>query len=289
MANPFLFEAFLNTARIGSSISDQLYAFPLKYKPAVDAKLTPEGLQKALNFLEQQTGKQIKTKPVEPGTDPTFAGYFSGEEPGGGLYNAPEDVGKRTIFMAPEAGYHTLFHETGHARDPQLRMENAKQKGFNVKTIQSLPTPAQRLKYLSETLINPSVNAETEAQAYSAFQLPRFAAMNPELGIFTQPIFNDPWFKEYPASYAQKGIDDFYVGETGANSVRYKEIKDSSPVATQIFRPNVALDTLRLALDPDVQAMQQQILNRTTQTVDQRLNPYQTTPTPLQDYWKSKY
>lgn len=286
MANPFLFQSFLNSLPTGSPSSPNLYATPKESVANAGKKVTPEGAQKALNFLQEQTDKQIT---VLPDKESRGGGYFLPTEPGGGLYNSPKDASKRTVFIGPEAGYHVLFHEVGHARDPQLRKGMAKEKEFNIDTIQSLPTPAQRLEYFAETKINPRLHAETEAQAYSGFQLPRFAAANPELGIATQNVFNDPWFKEYPASYAQSGIDEFYDKETGANAFLFKEVKDRTPVAIQVGRPNTALNTLRLALDPDVQAMQQTILNKATQAVDERLNPYQTNPTALRDYWKTTY
>ena len=122
------------------------------------------------------------------------------------------------------------------------------------------------------------------------FQLPRFATTNPELNINPQTTFNDPWFKEYPASYAQKGIDEFYEAETGSNAFINRQIKDNSPVAIQVGRPtDPGLNALRLSLDPELQTKQQALLNKTIETVNSRLNPYQTNPTPVRDYWKPRY
>lgn len=288
MANPLVFQSLLNRLGNKSPVNPLLYNVPKGYSPVSDTKLTPEGTEKAINFLEQQTDKKINLS-FDPNVNPSMLGYFNSFTPGGGLYNSPEQSNQRTVFMGPKGGYQTLFHEVGHARDPGLRKIEAKENQFNINTIQDLRDSDQRLRFFAETKIHPRVEAETEAQAYMGFQLPRFAAANPQLGIATQPVFNDPWFKEYPASYAQKGIDEFYGAETGANANFYKEVTDRTPVAIQVGRPEVGLNTLRLALDPNVQATQQAILDRTTQTVDERLSPYQTIPSTLRDYWKSRY
>ena len=245
-----------------------------------------EGSQKALDFLRQQTGKNIQLKPIL-NSDGRGLGYFTPKSTEGGLFNPPERSRDRTINLIPSAGYQTLFHEVGHARDPQLRAGFAKETSFNPAVISQLENPADRLDYLYSTKIQPRVNAETEAQAYSGFQLPRFAGANPELNIQYQKTFDDPWFKEYPASFAEKGIQQFYGGEAPGASFRVTDPDESTKVATQVIKPvDVGQRVLGLALNPDVQRKQKQIIEATRSYVDERLNPYQTSPTPAADpYW----
>lgn len=291
MANPSLFEAFYKSLGPNNSPSNpNLYQVPADYTGSTPTtKLTSEGTNKAVKFLEEQAGQKIKVDFVN-NIEPNTLGYFQPDLPGGGLYNSPEQGRQRTVFMGPGGGYETLFHEVGHTRDPGLRKSSAKEKSFAVDTILKLPTAAERFEYYANTKIDPRVNDETEAQAYMGFQLPRFATTNPELNINAQTTFNDPWFKEYPVNYAQKGIDQFYEAETGSNLFTNKQIKDNSPVALQVGRPtDPGLNALRLALDPELQTKQQALLDKTIEAVNSRLNPYQTNPTPVLDYWKPRY
>jgi hypothetical protein len=281
MANPFLFQSFLNTVKGGGFSSPNLYETPQGYLPQNNTQLTPQGLNKALNFLQEQTGKKITIIPDKTSADDS--GYFNPELKGGGLFNSPNETNQRSIFMGPGGSYHTLFHETGHARDPGLRQLMAKEKQFNPQKIMSLKSAPERLDYFAQSQIYPRVQAETEAQAYTAFQLPRFAAANPDLNINTSKTFNDPWFKEYPASYAQQGIDKFFAAETGAQftPVNFPTDVAGPGVAMQIFQPNVSTNALKLALDEGFQNKQKEVLDTSLSTVEKRLNPYQTFITPL--------
>jgi len=280
MANPFLFQSFLNRIKGGAPSSPNLYERPQNYEYKSEAPIDPQGLNKALNYLQEQTGKKITTV-VDKNSE--GGGYFEPELKGGGLYNSPNEANQRSVFLGPEAGYHTLFHEMGHARDPGLRQAWAKEKQFNPQKIMSLPSAAERLDYFAQSQIHPRVQSETEAQAYSGFQLPRFAASNPDLNINTAQTFNDPWFKEYPASFAQKGIDKFFAAETGsqATAVNFPTDLAGPGVAVQVSQPNVSMNALKLALDKGVQNKEKEILDATISTVENRLNPYQTLITPL--------
>jgi len=285
MASPFLFQAFLNNMKGGSPSSPELYNTSQQYRAEQNTPLAPGGFKKAIDFLQNQTGKKITTAPAE--NMQGDSGYFTATLKDGGLYNSPSNANNRTIFLGPEASYGTLFHEAGHARDPGLRQGLAKEKQFNPQQIMSLPSAAERLDYFAQSQIFPRVNAEIEAQAYQGFQLPRFAAANPQLNINYQQEFNNPWYKEYPASYAQKGLDRFYAEETGANvgNINFPTDIAGPGVAVRVSRPNVALNTLNLALDKELQNKQQNILNQAVSNVEDRLNPYQTTPSTLRNYW----
>jgi len=262
--------------------NDRFYNYPKNFQPQEDTRMTPGGAAKALDFLRKQTEKQITVKPVPTEKlSPGLGGYFSPTEPGGGLFNSPQDAQKRTVFLAPNSSYDTLFHEIGHARDPDLRMDAAKEKSFDLSKILSLKTPTERLKYFAEHRIDPRVKAEVEAQAYSGFQLPRFARANPELSINYQASRDNPHFKEYPAYYINRGFDEFYQAETnpGISPSVYGNIDYQTAYPThRVFQSDGGLKALQLGLDRDLQSMQQSIIDRNLQTVDERLNPYLTNP-----------
>jgi len=262
--------------------NNRFYDYPKNFQPQDDTRMTPEGAAKALDFLRKQTEKQITVKPV-PAEKlyPGLGGYFDAGEPGGGLYNSPSDAQKRTIFLAPNQSYHVLFHEMGHARDPGLRMNIAKEKNFNPSKMMSYKTPSERLKYFAEHRIDPVVQDETEAQAYSGFQLSRFARENPKLSIDYQASRDNPHYKEYPASYIGTGLDRFFHNETnpGIDSSVYGNIDYHTAYPNvRVFQGDGGLKALKLGLDRDFQSMQQSIIDRNLQTVDERLNPYQKTP-----------
>lgn len=268
----------------GSPSSPALYNVPENYNKLEESTVTPEGLSKALQYLGTQTNKKFNVKNVP---DPRFeGGYFDPLEPGGGLYNKPEEAGQRSLFLSPNASYHTLFHEAGHGRDPQLRQGVAKEK-LNVEQLLNLQSPAERLGFFAESQIYPRVDSEIEAEAYAGFQVPRFEKLHPELNINSKATLNDPWFKEYAASYGQKGLDKFYAAESGLGPkfVNYPTDTSVPGVATQVFQPSAGLNYLHLGLDKELQKKQQEVLGTVTQRVDTRLNPYQQTPATLRNYW----
>jgi len=261
---------------------NRFYDYPKNFQPQENTRMTSEGAAKALDFLRKQTEKQITVKPVPANKlSPDLGGYFNPTEPGGGLYNSPQDSQKRTVFLAPNASYDILIHEMGHARDPDLRKLYAKERSFDPTKIISLKTPTERLKYFAEHFIDPRVKAEVEANAYSGFQLSRFARENPELSINDQAARDNPWFKEYPASYIERGLNKFYQAETdpGIDPSVYRNIDYQTAYPThREFQGDGGLKALKLGLDPDFQSMEQSIIDRNLQTVDERLNPYQKTP-----------
>lgn len=264
----------------GSPSDPNFYSVPKNHIPYLEEPLTKEGADKALKYLEEQTNKKIQLAP----SDIEGTSFFQPTNKGGGLYNSPQESSQRTLFMSPTAGYSTLFHETGHARDPQLRSRMAKENQFNPNEIQALPSAAQRFQYLADKQINPRTQAEIEAQAYTGFQLPRFESANPALNIQSQKVFNDPWFKEYPASYIQKGIDKFYEVETGVPAQRFAIAEYESPLVGRNFEPPIAQNALRLALDKELQESQKNVIRKNLSEIEERLNPYQTNPTPFRSY-----
>jgi len=287
MANPFLFQNFLNNLNAvtnGSLSNPNFYEVPKNYVPHTEEPLTKESAKRAIEYLENQTDKKIK---ISPDAMSGGGGFFNPTEKGGGLYNSPAEANQRTVFLGPTAGLHVLIHEVGHARDPKLRQSMAKEKQFSPEIINSLPTPSQRLQYFADTRITPRTQAEVEAQAYSGFQLPRFAASNPDLNVKAQKIFGDPYFKEYPASYIQQGLDNFYSVETGIPFVQSAGVTEALPgqVATRVLTPNTGYNALKLALNEELQQTEKEIVNKNLAEIEARLNPYQLIPTPLRkDY-----
>ena len=269
-------KSFTKGALPRSVYENNLYTEEKGNYDSKSGRITATGAPKAIDFLTQQIGKSVVVKPVETGTDPTVAGYFKSEGPGGS-----GDPTQRTFYYRPGVDYHTFFHEIGHARDAELPSYHRKEKSFNSEVINSINNPADRLKYYYETLIEPRVKAETEAQAYSGFQLPRFARENPGLNVNYKEEFNRPWFKNYPASYATGGIDTFYKVETGVNDQRVTpDLRKDSKIAEVEYKPNVGYNALKLELNQDLKKEEKSILNRTQEFIDERLNPYQTQPSP---------
>ena len=239
------------------------------------------GSQRAIDFLQDQLGKKLLVTPMNVSDRSTgTVGYF--EPHGKGGFNNPMS---REVFLDPSAGYSTLFHEVGHARDPQLRANFAQERKFNPAVIQNIESPAERLNYLYQTRGKPRVDSEIEAQAYAGFQLPRFAGANPDLNINYKETTNNPWFKEYPATYATKSIDNFYKAELpGPQRAAFDEM---SPFASRVIQPvDTAMKGLQFGLDSSLRAREKQILDETRESVNARLNPYQSNPTPAApDYW----
>jgi hypothetical protein len=239
------------------------------------------GSQRAIDFLQDQLGKKLLITPTDKSVRSTGTeGYFQPYGKGG--FNNPTS---REVFLDPSTGYDTLFHEVGHARDPQLRTNFAQERKFNPAVIQNIESPSERLNYLYQTQGKPRVDAEIEAQAYSGFQLPRFAGANPDLNINYKETTNDPWFKEYPATYATKSIDKFYEAELPGS--RVAPFDEMSPFASRVIQPtNTASKGLQFGLDPSLRARKKQILDETRENVNARLNPYQSNPTAAApDYW----
>lgn len=280
-----MFPRFQKSATPYESVSGDVYKRDPFKRTVADTPLRPKETERALNFLQSQIGKKINFYPLSSGDLQESPDMIGGFKPSS--MNQPKFKKEVDIGLDPNrAGYETLFHEVGHARDPYLRQSSRKEASFNPAFIQSLNSPSERLKYFSDTTITPRIEAETEAQAYSGFQLPRFTRENPDINIPYQKTFDDPWFKEYPASYASKGIDTFYGAELyGGN--RPAAFDENSPAAVRLISPvDPVQKALSFALDPSLQKTEKNILERTRSFIDERLNPYQTSPIPAApDYW----
>lgn len=254
--------------------------------PQLELQKSPEA-QRALDFLQTQIGKKINIFEIND-TTATKRGVLGGFD--AASMSTPEfKTNVNVLLNSKNAGYETLFHEVGHARDPKLKENYAKRKSFNPKYIDSLRAPSDRLSYFVNTTAQPRVESETEAQAYSADQLPRFSKENPDINIPYQKTFDDPWFKEYPASYASQGIDRFYDQELYGGT-RPAPFDENSPAAVRFMFPvDSAQRGLSFALDSNLQKTEKDILERTREFIDERLNPYQSKPTPAApDYWASR-
>ena len=60
-----------------------------------------------------------------------------------------------------------------------------------------------------------------------------------------------------------------------------------SPFASSVIQPvDTAMKGLQFGLDPSLRAREKQILDEKIESVNARLNPYQSNPTPVApDYW----
>jgi hypothetical protein len=262
---------------------------------------TPSELsQEALKFLKEKTGKDINIKPL--GISQRLA---VGDRSEGlmGMYQGPqagETPNQRTVFINQDnpAGLGTLFHESGHAVDPNLKQQTQIQNRFNPEYIGSLSRPGERLNYLFETTGFPRVVKETEAQRFAGESLNEFQQQQQSKNktTFDSKIFTDnPNYKFYPGSYASETAGRFFEAElpgrrplqqpltSGSDTYGY----DATGPAT--FQPPTAEKGVALGTDPALWRTQEQIMQKTRDYIDPRLNQYMTNPTPaFENFWSPR-
>lgn len=227
--------------------------------------------ERAREFLNKKIGKDLKLKSVPLLEDSGTTAYYIPVGPGGS-----KDPTTRVIYARPDLSYPVLFHETGHAADPALADRNLT---LDQEYIKGLRSPSSRLDYLFQQMGKPKVKSETEAQSFVGRQLPAFQRENPDLNVKSQGFFDAPYFKEYPASFASRAIDNFYNAELGSIPSQFVTEEDADAgVALRTFsRPPEA--ALRYALDQDLRSKEEDIKEFTRNYVDTRLNQFQSTPT----------
>jgi hypothetical protein len=227
--------------------------------------------ERAREFLSKKIGKDLKLKSVPLLEDSGITAYYIPVGPGGS-----KDPTTRAIYARPDLSYPVLFHETGHAADPALADRNLT---LDQEYIKGLRSPSSRLDYLFQQTGKPKVKSETEAQSFVGRQLPAFQRENPDLNVKSQGFFDAPYFKEYPASYATKSIDDFYNAELGQMQNQFVTEEDADRgVATRVFE-RAPETSLKYALDRDLASKESEIKDFTRAYVDARLNQFQTKPT----------
>ena len=243
-----------------------------KERLATETKITPNDFGNYLKYLQNKTGKNLIVQPFNqqfPQVTPNTLGAFFPEHPTGGLFNPPNKSNERNVFLAPGASYETLAHEVGHARDPDLRMLNARQKtaqtGF-------FDTPTDYLQHLFINQIQPNVKAETEAQQYGAKTVREYAALNSNLGIDAQSYKTNPWFKGYPSSYADEAIQHIYSLSAPQYQVTNPTDALEQP-ATRIFVRQTGTP-LGLGLDSAFQQKTKEVQDWTSKYVNSMLDQF---------------
>lgn len=227
--------------------------------------------QKTKDFLNQKIGKEIVLQKVEPISPEGAHAYYKSEGPGGSL-----DPRKRALYVRPDVTYPVLFHEVGHAADPMLA---TRADTFNPNVINNLKDPGARLEYVFEHVGKPSVKSETEAQSFVGRNLPAYEKQNPNLNIGSDRFINQPYFKEYPADFATKAVDNFYRAELSGRGQDVIEEDADRGVARRIFQPS-SEKALDFALNPELKKKEDEVLDFTRQYIDARLNQFQDKPTP---------
>lgn len=281
----------------------------LKYNqenPAVPSladsgSFTPSKLsQDALKFLKEKTGKEINIKPLDifqkmsmGNQSEGLMGMYQGRHPG-------ETPNQRTVFINPDnpAGLGTLFHEAGHAVDPELKQQHELQKKFNSAYINQLSKPSERLNYLFETTGFPKVISETEGQRFAGESLNEFQKQQQAANKSTfdpQTFTNNPNYKFYPGSYAGQTVSRFFSAELPNRRPLQQQLTPGSDTygydatGSTVFQPPTAEKGVALGTDPRVWQTQEQIMQKTRDYIDPRLNQYMANPTPaFENFWSPK-
>lgn len=223
------------------------------FNPEGNYTYTPEG-QKFKESFERQSGKTLTIKPFSekdieesPGT----YGFYKSRGPGGHT-----DVKNRVVYLGPEGNVpDVIAHEVGHALDPNI---------LNRESFYSR-NPKDFLTQYVKT--QTPFKSEVEAQRASVPLLE-------EAGIPTGGVRSNPWFKGYPASFVDKGINEATEILSRPNAPRAVEpfigSRDSfisapgeGAVAAQVvdLTDNRTKNLLNLTLNPSYQAGVQQSLD----------------------------
>jgi hypothetical protein len=229
---------------------------------------TPEGNKFKEDF------KKLSNKELEIKThnDPAGGGLYRPYDKDGGHL----DPNKRTIYIAPTGignSPEIIAHEAGHSIDPNIQ-QNAKY----INNAYQARTPSE---LLNAHLKTTNFNAEVEAQRAAVDLLNRNE-------IPTGGIRSDSWFKNYPASYIDKGIQETNRFASSypipnqlkpfAQDVYAQDSKIINPLklnepSVQIFDFNDrrAKGMLNLGLNQKYQDTIQETLKRARSYIDQKL------------------
>lgn len=245
--------------------------FTSSYPGSADVQYNPSyETKKVLDYLESTKGKKIDIRqiPVDRANkgDSVVHGYYVSGAPTGGH----SDPKSRVLHLHHDASTSTVAHEAAHAFDPALHegnlQEAAKQQAAINKQDRDYQTKSERLREYMSIVPTSRLRAETVAQQKAAEYM-RGAGLDPS------EFVADPWYKGYPASYIDKGLDTFAAATSTPSTVGllpseqkqdYFETLHMSgkmPTNTEIdantrvdFNPEFTQNLLDLALDRKYQA-----------------------------------
>lgn len=232
---------------------------------------TPEG-NKFKQMFKTLSNKELEIKPnINNPSNPDGGYYRPSDKDGGHL-----DPNKRTVYISPTGVANSpeiIAHEAGHAIDPII------QQNTNYYThADQARTPSE---LLNAHLKTTNFKAEVEGQRAAVELLERN-------DIPTGGVRSDPYFKGYPASYIDKGIQEinrfassypipnqlkpFAQDIDTQDSKIINSLKLNEP-SVQIFDFNDrrAKGMLNLGLDQKYQDTIQETLKRARSYIDQKL------------------
>jgi len=189
---------------------------------------TPEG-NKFKEIFKNLSGRELE---IKTHNDPAGGGLYKPYDKDGGHL----DPNKRTIYIAPTGigNYPDIIaHEAGHSIDPTIQ-QNAKY----INNAYQARTPSE---LLNAHLKTTNFKAEVEGQRAAVDLLNRNE-------IPTGGIRSDPFFKNYPASYIDKGIE-----ETNKYSSSYPIPNQLKPFAQDVYAQDGKIITPFNLKDPSVQ------------------------------------
>lgn len=166
--------------------------------------------ERLLKYLEQREGKKINIKSFSdaPGGKDSIPSYAYGvyfHEPKVG---GSSDPTARTVYLnsdKPDNNIAVLSHELGHAFDPRLADEyKAYKSSFPARAGMLEGNTALRnpVGFLNTFMLGPEVKVrlETEAQRAATENLRG-------IGYPTSSFTGDAWYKGYPGSFVNTGLD----------------------------------------------------------------------------------
>ena len=189
---------------------------------------TPEG-NKFKEIFKNLSGRELE---IKTHNDPAGGGLYKPYDKDGGHL----DPNKRTIYIAPTGGGNfpdIIAHEAGHSIDPTIQ-QNAKY----INNAYQARTPSE---LLNAHLKTTNFKAEVEGQRAAVDLLNRS-------DIPTGGIRSDPYFKNYPASYIDKGIE-----ETNKYSSSYPIPNQLKPFAQDVYAQDGKIITPFNLKDPSLQ------------------------------------
>lgn len=231
---------------------------------------TPEG-NKFKEVFKNLSNKELEIKPNINNPSNPDGGYYAPYNKDGGH----SDPNKRTVYISPTGANspEIIAHEAGHSIDPTIQ-QNAKY----ITHAEQARTPSE---LLNAHLKTTNFKAEVEGQRAAVDLLNRS-------DIPTGGIRSDPYFKNYPASYIDKGIEETNKYASSypipnqlkpfAQDVYAQDSKIINPLklnepSVQIFDFNDrrAKGMLNLGLNQKYQDTIQEALKRARSYIDQKL------------------
>lgn len=270
----------------------------------VDGKFvaTPEG-QLLLDYLNSKFGIPIEVRQLKnSGGEGLGAGMAAGGvfRPGGvdeSGYGGSRDAQRRVIQLAPGSeSASILAHEAGHAYDPALINAPAQEEAvmrranplLDAVFANNVPSEASAEfldRYMSATPAHSRLAAEAVAQKNAAESLKNLNFAHPETQL--------SWYREYPNSYVESGLDKAYalmanpyapgtqdrgnymgqVLNTAGIAGSPLGIGDREEEATKFWdmSDEIARRYMDLGLNPEFAAKEREIQNRASDYLDRMI------------------